>query len=108
MKVVCWLDDTVEDARQTFRETQLNTVFDWGIGGEEPVGLVQLDQHAPWGDESRVYRVELEGKVLGHGVSLRSGKRTLHARLEGLLRDDFSLWRVFQDVFDELEEAERG
>jgi len=98
IKALSWNDTSVEAARETFQKTQLHTVFDWGIGGKDPVGLVWLDEHTPWAEESRIYRVELEHTVLGYSVTLREGTRTVYAKLKDI---DLKEWEL-REICDQL------
>ena len=83
MRVLIWDEDSVEAAREAFRRSALHTVFDWGLGLREDVGLVELDPKGTWAQQSAAYRVEREGQTLGYSVSLRQGTRALQARVTG-------------------------
>lgn len=107
VKALIWFDADEEAARETFKKTYLNTVFDWGIGREEPVGLIWIDEHRPLGDvrhgiESRLYHVELGRRRLGHVIALRAGTRTLYSKLEGNLLSDGALWGLALELLGEL------
>lgn len=94
--IVCWIDDDEEEARETMRRTYANTALDWGLFGAPRVGLVWLDEARPWTEESRVYRVEAEGRTLGYSLALRVGNKTVYAKLEGLALEERQLRRIFQ------------
>ena len=101
IKALCWAEGSPEAAREAFGKSSLNTVFDWRIGADEPVGLVELFADDAFGDESRVWRVELEGRVLGYGLTLRVGRRVAYAKIERVLLSP----RILEAVATELERS---
>jgi hypothetical protein len=98
MRVRARAFDDEADAAEAFLRSTVTTMLDWDLAKSEEVGLVELDEGDPWGDESRVYRVVLGPRVLGYSVAVREGAATLYAKLENVeLRSEHELrWLVAQ------------
>lgn len=88
LAVTTRIERTEEAARDAFRWTQVNLVFDWQEFGEGSVGLVELDEACAWGDESRAYLVEVNGVPAGNSFAARSGRRCIYVTLRNRVIED--------------------
>lgn len=68
-------------ALEVLRWTRVNTLLDWRLDGS--VTLVELDEELSWGDESRAYQVQVDGRPVGYGFAGRMGRRTTYLVLRG-------------------------